>query len=121
MARRAKPLSVARLERRLRNLLSSPKAQLSIRPLANASASVTWEGQPPDQIKITVDPDREGRIRCVAHELLHVVFSDDLRTLVDDDLDELIILALENAIVDYIKDSKPRLAAWRRAIEAKLT
>lgn len=67
-----------------------------------------------------MDPDREGRIRCVVHELLHVEFSDKFNALVDDSLDEVLILALEVPVVDYIKDSHRRLAAWRSAIEAKL-
>lgn len=67
-----------------------------------------------------MDNDKDGRIRCVIHELLHVVFHDKLAFLCADDLEELFILGLEKGLDEYVNKSQRRLDSWRKAIEEKL-
>jgi hypothetical protein len=82
-----------------------------------------WSGilpAPPSAIRVRVDIDKEGRIKCVIHELLHVVFREWLWGKVDAFLEEEVILAWEKALNDYVRQSPRRLASWRKAIDKKL-
>lgn len=89
--------------------------------MSDATAHVEWEeGRPPENVRIVVDPDKDGRIRCVVHELLHVALTENLRPIMDAVLEEFVILALEEGMDEYIKSSPRRLTSWRRAIETKL-
>ena len=68
-----------------------------------------------------MDPHKEGQIRCVLHELLHVVFRDMFEGICEYEIEEPAILAWENVITDYVKKAPSRVRAWRMAIDHKLS
>jgi hypothetical protein len=81
---------------------------------------VTWDDYaPPKNVLITVDDSKDGRIRCVIHELLHLVFYAPLSLLVDSKIEEHLILTLETIICNHVLMSPRRTAAWRKAIDNK--
>lgn len=78
-----------------------------------------WEkGRHPTAVEIQVDIDKDGAIRCVIHELLHVVLADELGWA-SGEVEEVIVLALETELYEYVKKSPRRLAGWRKAIDAR--
>ena len=85
------------------------------------TADVNWESlRPLKQALIRVDPFKEGQIKCVVHELLHLTFELEFAKLFNKPLNEALILALEDEIDDFIKDSARRTSMWRKTIDAKL-
>ena len=67
----------------------NPEITLQFKPLDKISAHIAWDGiNPPSRVRIQVDNDKEGRIKCVVHELLHVVFYDLFDNVVDEMLEE---------------------------------
>lgn len=79
---------------------------------------------PPRKITIYVDPRRDGRVRLVIHELLHI----RMRLLcglgdhLTYELEEAAIMALEEKLYSYLHDSKRAkvLESWDQAIQRKM-
>ena len=75
-------------------------------------------------ITIFMDPRRDGKIRLVIHELLHIHMAIHLgvdRRMVYE-LEEVAICAWENKLYQWLHDSKRHAAleSWNQAIERKL-
>jgi hypothetical protein len=74
-------------------------------------------------IRIYLDPRRDGKVKLVLHELLHVYMGTHLR--LDDrmvyELEEAAILAWEEKLYDWLHDPRraDALESWSRAIERK--
>jgi hypothetical protein len=102
-------------------MLQSKKVTLRFQPLDGIIARVTWDHtEPPSNIVVLVDDAKDGKIRCVVHELLHVELRNQFDGL-DATFEEAAILAFEELIFEWIKRSPQRIAAWRRAIDSKLS
>jgi len=80
---------------------------------------VDWDkGTPPSNLRIQVDVDKDGAIRCVIHELLHVLLHEHF-AWADPAVEEVLILALESDLYEYVKKSPRRITGWRKAIDAR--
>lgn len=98
-----------------------PEVTLTFEPLRVPDATCEWDSTyPPKNIKIKVDNDKAGRIQCIVHELLHVVYHDHLSAMVEKDMHEAAIEVWELLIMDYIRKSPKALKVWRKAIALKL-
>ncbi len=79
---------------------------------------------PPTNIDIGVDANQQtgalDHISTVVHELLHVVFLPMCLGWLTDEMEEIVILALDADITAYIRKSPKRLHVWEEAIAAKL-
>ena len=86
------------------------------------AATVKYEPDywPPYKVDIIVDANAGETTHYVIHELLHVMFSPFFAGIVDETLDEVLILALDGYMYEYVKQSKARLAKWSSLIEKKL-
>ena len=83
------------------------------------TAHIEWTpGEKPLHLKIHVDIDKDGAIRCVMHELLHVLFYDIFKWAAQP-IEETLILALEAELYDYVKKNNRRVREWRNAIDKR--
>lgn len=71
-------------------------------------------------IKIKVDANAGDPIQYVLHELLHVALHEMFLWRVDETVEEMIIVALDGHLYEFVKSSKQRTAKWTALIEAKL-
>jgi hypothetical protein len=76
---------------------------------------------PPAMIHITVNTNEHEVIRYVIHELLHVTLSEIVIGRFALDLEEIVILAIEEYMTQYVLKSRARLLRWRNLIDQKLT
>jgi len=114
--------SRARLHQHLYKLLERPTTTLEFKAFRNGYAGeVTFAYEfPPSKIIIMVDGNTSDTIRHVLHELLHVVFSELSLGKLDDTLEEVLIVAFDHYIHDYVQASKPRRLKWEALIAQKL-
>ena len=75
---------------------------------------------PPRWIKIEVDANSGDIERSVLHELLHVVLSELVWGKFDPTTEEVIILAFEEYLWDFIPKSPARKAKWTKIINRKI-
>lgn len=117
-----KPWSTQSLHRHLLNLLDRPTTQLHARALrGDVAANVDFDDYfPPAYVKINVDLNNPDRVQYVIHELKHVVLSELVWGKFDETLEEVITVALDTHMYEYVKRSKARLARWEKLIEQKL-
>ena len=107
--------------KQLRKLLMHKEVHLQFRPLNDATARVDWENvSPPSRVRIVVDHDQDGRIRCIIHELLHLVLYDIMEQNFNTELQETAIDAWEKLLWENVSFSPQKLGSWRRAIAKKL-
>lgn len=113
----------------LRKLLAHPTTRVMERKLKICGHS-TWEvGTEPGEpaianITIYLDPRRDGRVKLVIHELLHI----RMRVLLGVDrflvyeLEEEAICAWEKNLYAWLHDPKraKALESWSKAIERKM-
>lgn len=82
------------------------------------------EIMPPTDIRIKVDANQQtgvvDHIGTVVHELLHIVVYPMSLGRFADDLDEVMVLALDAYMLAYIRKSPKRLHEWTEAINTKL-
>lgn len=109
----------------LRRLLARPDTRVIRRRLRVCGQS-TWndEGGVSD-ITIYLDPRRDGHVRLVIHELLHVYMAQHLsigKRMVYE-VEEAAILAWERLLYDYLHAAKREklLESWSQAIARKLS
>ena len=113
----------------LRKLLARPDTRVVQRKLAICGHS-TWEAAEPSErgpavrnITIYLDPRRDGRVRLVIHELLHIrmQYLLGLTDRLTYELEEAAVLAWEEKL--YLWLAVPQRAAalesWSKAIERK--
>jgi len=67
-----------------------------------------------------VDANNTPVVHYVIHELLHVILSELVLGKFDDSLEEVMIVALDTHIFEFVSKSKSRLAKWNTLIERKL-
>lgn len=122
-------ISKLRLLLELRKLLARPDTQVIKRRLKECGRS-TWEyettetGIQVSNIRIYLDPRRDGRVRLVIHELLHILMSVHLgidKRMVYE-LEEAAVLAWESKLYQWLHSSKRHVAleSWDQAIERKM-
>jgi hypothetical protein len=116
-------LTKLRLLGHLRKLLARPDTRVINRRLKTCGHS-TWdydtESGEITNITIYVDFRRDGRVRLVLHELLHMLMKLDSSMVYE--LEESAILAWESLIYSWLHDSKraKELESWDKAIERKM-
>lgn len=111
-----KPWTREVLLRKLKALLLQKDTQVHFVSLSDTIAQIEWTpGKKPAALRIKVDVDKDGAIRCVIHELLHVLLQSELAWL-DRSMEEIVVLALETDLYEYVTKSSRRLAGWRNAI-----
>jgi hypothetical protein len=114
-----KPLTIRSLHNRLQKLIQEPRVTLEFTEF-HLCGHVAWNA---DVVHIKIDPDRDGSIRSILHELIHVVV-DELLGLKDDrlagELEEPAVLAWERVLWEYVEADNRRLRWWRDTINAKL-
>jgi hypothetical protein len=108
-------LTVSACEKALRAELVSGRVTLERRPLFRNYATVDLSSRPH---LIVVDPHYGGIVEGVVHELIHVVFRKRLAEW--GQLEEVIVVALECAVMQHINRSRERATWWRRKIAAEL-
>jgi hypothetical protein len=113
----------------LRKMLARPDTRVIQRRQTICGKS-TWEiatepGEAPvSKITIYMDPRRDGKVRLVIHELLHIrmqaLLGIDHQMVYD--LEEAAILAWEKKLYDWLHDPKRhvQLESWNQAIERKM-
>jgi hypothetical protein len=119
------PLNTAKLNRVLLELLRHPEVHLTYQPMTAQQGHSMWNWiVPPTNIRIKVDANQQtgvvDHIGTVVHELLHVVVFPLSLGRFHDDLDEVLVLALDAHMIAYIRRSPKRLSAWTEAINQKL-
>src|SRR5713226_5404038 len=119
------PLSRAKLNQVLLELLAHPEVKLTFSTmLAQQGLSNWFDVHPPTNIDIKIDANQQtgvmDHISTVIHELLHVLFCTMFLGWVDEDLEEVAILAYDADILAYVRKSPKRLHRWEEAINAKL-
>ena len=120
------PLTTAKLNRVLLELLRHPEVHLTFQHQTAQQGHNTWNLiSPPTAIRIKVDANQQtgnvDHIGTVVHELLHVVVYPHLSLgRFDDDIDEVLTLAMDAHMIAYIRKSPRRLHTWTEAIDAKL-
>lgn len=114
-----------RLLASLRKLLARPDTQVVERKQKWCGQS-TWEVEPDGRVKnicIYLDPRRDGRVRLVIHELLHIHMGVHLS--IGDrmvyELEEAATLAWEARLYSWLHNAKraKELESWNKAIERK--
>lgn len=114
-----KPWTRETMLRKLKALLLLKDTQVRFLPMDKITARVDWDpGTHPSNLRIQVDVDKDGAIRCVIHELLHVLLHDEMNWA-DGALEEVVVLALEEDLYEYVKKSPRRITGWRKAIDAR--
>jgi hypothetical protein len=123
-------LSKLQLLSELRKLLSRPDTKIKLRKQKICGTSKWLMDTDPEgnrtvsQIEIALDPRRDGRVRLVIHELLHVwmMVHYDLGHRMVYELEEEVILSLEKLLYLYLhRPNRAReLENWDRAIMRKL-
>lgn len=82
------------------------------------------ECHPPTNIRIKVDANQQtgaiDHISTVVHELLHVIMYPAVLGWFTDEVEEILVLAVDAEMTKYIRKSPKRLSAWTEAIDAKL-
>jgi hypothetical protein len=75
-------------------------------------------------IRIYIDPRKDNHISLVLHELLHIYVALELSLDLkfNDNLEEWIVLSLESALFNYLRNpgNQKLLESWDRAIKRKL-
>lgn len=119
------PLSKAKLNAVLLELLRHPEVNLQFRHMTAQQGKAHWHDiHPPTHIYIDVDANQQtgalDHISTVIHELLHVVFMPMCLGWLTEDMEEEVILSLDKVVTDYIRRSPKRLHTWEEAIAEKL-
>src|SRR6266478_772564 len=119
-------MSKLRLLLELRKLLARPDTRVTERRQKWCGQS-TWmvdEGKV-SQITILLDPRRDGRVRLVIHELLHVWMQHHLglENRLTYELEEAAVLAWERTLYAHLHNAKraDALESWDKAIERKMS
>jgi hypothetical protein len=109
----------------LRKLLARPDTTIRLRRL-KVCAHSTWETNPetkqPFNIRLVVDPRRDGIVACVIHELLHVYMDQHLniRQLLTPEMEEYAVLAWEKQLYNHLHPRHDMIESWSRSIDRKL-
>ena len=86
-------------------------------PQRNQDAQVNWDDVfPPTNIHVALDANSGDPVKLLIHELLHVVLYDMFVGRLDETLEEVIIVAYEKYIYDYVQAKPSRLAKWNRLV-----
>lgn len=113
-AKHQPPLTVARLERRLRGLVLSERVEWRIRKL-DGLHGLCWFTKP--RPKVTVDP-MAPKLDTVIHELIHIELRAELAWW--GEFYENVTCTVEDIVVRHINSSRSRREWWRRTIAATL-
>lgn len=102
-------------------MLAQPDTKIRYRKLKTCGHSF-WEldeNGKPFNITIVIDTRRDGRVRLVIHELLHMYMKLDTSMVYA--LEEEAILAWEKYVYGWLHDPKrmKELDSWDKAIERK--
>jgi hypothetical protein len=111
----------------LRRLLARPDTQV-IQKRQRICGQSTWEYDEKTSpkkvwnIKILLDPRRDGRVRLVIHELLHIWLSQHSDLRMTYEVEEAAILAWEKLLYEYLHSPKREhlLESWDQAIQRKM-
>jgi hypothetical protein len=114
------------LRAELRQMLIRPDTKIVTRKLKICGHSEWEEIVTPDgsvricNIKIYLDPRRDGHVRLVIHELLHMYFR--LGKTMVYDMEEAAILAWEKLIYDelHLPRNERLLESWSQSIKRKM-
>lgn len=116
------PLTRPKLHACLLELLKRPEVHLTAQTLkGDFAGDVSWEElHPPTDIYIRVNANAGDAVQFVIHELLHVVMFPMIVGRLDDTLEEVLIVAYELYMFEYVKKSPKRLSVWNSIIQQKM-
>ena len=98
---------------------SLKRARIEYHDLPHAiHANSEWEDSPRAPILIKIDKSAAGDTPCTIHELLHVELDERLRAIFDDELNEVVIAAVEAHLVGKL--APVSLSWWRKAIHRRI-
>lgn len=122
MAKARKPWGKVSLHRHLLSLLDRPLVTIKrVSKRSDTAADCTFDDfYPPRYIKIEVDANAGDIERSVLHELIHVILSELIWGKFDPTIEEVIILAFEDYMWDFISKSPQRRAKWTKIINRKI-
>lgn len=111
----------------LRRLLARPDTSVVEKKLRICGHS-KWDSNDETgdvtNIRIVFDPRRDGRVRLVIHELLHIYMDREfgLRSRMEYEIEETAVLAWEARLYEWLHNPKRAVAleSWSRAIERKM-
>lgn len=120
-------LTRAMLTVALRGLLTRPDTRVVKRKLKECGQSTWIKEKAPDGtarvsgITVFIDRRRDGIVRLVIHELLHIYFSDIGERMVYA-LEEPAILAWEDTVYGHLHkpSNEKQLESWAKAIERRM-
>lgn len=94
--------------------------QRKLKTCGHSSWNLNTETGEITDIVIVIDPRRDGRVRLVLHELLHMYMK--LDSMMVYELEEQAILAWESKLYAWLHDAKRvhDLESWNKAIERKM-
>src|SRR6185503_10233407 len=121
-------ISKLQLLQALRRLLVRPDTKVVRKKLHDHCGYSTWElnddTKQPQNIKIYLDPRRDGPVSLVIHELLHVYMHTflNIQSAMSVELEEAAVLAWEKALFSYlhVATREPLLESWMQAINRKI-
>lgn len=103
-------------------MLDRPTTTVTLKSKRNgvAADNVYDDHFPPAYVRIEVDANTAMTERFVMHELVHVTLSELILGKFDGTLEEVIILAFENFMWNFIESDPKRLMRWRRLVAKKI-
>lgn len=128
---RKRKLTKSKLLVELRRLLITPDTKIVKRKLHDHLGNSTWTEETSHEgkiivsnIKISLDPRRDGSLTLVIHELLHIYMSvyHRISSIFNTDLEESAIQAWETDLMNYLQapQREKKLESWNRAIQRKI-
>lgn len=121
-----KPWTLESIEQACRKEFVS-RGKLDLSPVRAGEATAEWEGGGP--IHVIVDRLTVSEVNGAVHEVMHRVLERELSPFVDytrdrkgqavADAQEVMLVALEEAIAKRIRSSERRKAWWRKAIRQR--
>jgi hypothetical protein len=74
----------------------------------------------PYNVTVEVDMNNMDPVQLVLHELSHVILSPLLDPHMDETLEEVVMVAFDQYMYQYVSSSPARLTKWKTLIEKKL-
>ena len=121
MPTRSEKWTAARLKRELRTLARSNlwKATTGELPSNQCSAISEWNKSSP--FFVVLDKDQAGQVPLTIHEFLHYTLKDVFSGHFDDELEEVVVVALTQYLDQGWLTSHPGVFEWwRKRVNAKL-
>lgn len=119
------PLNRPKLHKALLELLQHPEVVVRFKHMTAQSGLSDWDDVvPPTNIIISVNANDQtamaDHVAIVIHELLHVMFMPMCLGWLTEEVEEVVILALDAHMSKYVMESPARLHRWEKEIAKKI-